>query len=116
MQDINTVAIVGRVAKDAELRHTNGGTATTTFPIASNRRRKVNDNWEDETSFIDIQLWGKTAETLAPKLSKGKQIAISGSLRQERWEQNGQTRSKLIVVADSVEFMQQAQGGDTYGF
>jgi len=103
MEDLNSVNLIGRVTRDTELRYTNGGTATCTATIAVNRRRKVNDQWQDEASFIDIQLWGKPAEGLASRLTRGVQIAVTGSLRQEKWEQNGETKTKLLVVASQVQ-------------
>ena len=103
MEDLNSVNLVGRVARDTELRYTNGGTATCTARIAVNRRKKTNDQWQDEASFIDIQIWGKTAEGLAPRLTTGTQIGVSGSLREDKWEQNGETKTRLVVVANHVQ-------------
>ena len=112
MEDLNTVAVTGRVTRDSECRYTNGGTATLTVSIANNRRRKVGNEWQDDTSFFDIQLWGKMAESLAPKLTKGTQVSIQGSLRQEKWEQNGETRTRVVIVADKVVL---STKGENYG-
>ena len=112
MEDINTIAVTGRVTRDTECRYTNGGTATLTVSIANNRRRKVNNEWQDDTSFFDIQLWGKMAESLTPKLTKGTSVSVQGSLRQERWEQDGQNKTRVVIVADKVVL---ASKGENYG-
>jgi single-strand DNA-binding protein len=112
MEDLNTVAITGRVTRDAQARFTNSGTATLTVSIANNRRRKVNDTWQDDTSFFDIQMWGKMAESLAPKLTKGTQLSVQGTLRQDRWEQDGQSRARVVIVVEKVVL---ASKGENYG-
>ena len=114
MEDLNTVAITGRVTRDAQARFTNSGTATLTVSIANNRRRKVNDTWQDDTSFFDVQLWGKMAESLAPKLTKGTQLSVQGTLRQEKWEQDGQSRARVVIVAEKVVLANRKEDG--YGF
>lgn len=103
--DINVVALVGRLTRESELKYTKGGTSVCKFSMAVNRRRKIGDKWGDEVSFIDIVLWGKTAETLHPYLSKGKQVSVIGCLVQNRWEFEGQSRSKLEVVANAVQLL-----------
>ena len=103
--DINQVVLVGRLTRDAELKYTNTGTAIGKFSIAVNRRKRSGDQWTDEVSYFDIVVWGKTAETLNQYLQKGKQIAVSGELRQNRWEQDGQNRSKVEVVANTVQLL-----------
>lgn len=108
--DINNVVLVGRLTRESELRYTNAGTAVSRFSLAVNRRKRSGDKWEDEVSFIDCVLWGKQAETLNPYLEKGKQICISGELRQNRWEQDGQSRSKIEVVVNNIELMGSSQG------
>ena len=112
MEDINVVSVTGRVTRDSECRYTNGGTATLTVSIANNRRRKVGNEWQDDTSFFDIQLWGKMAESLAPKLTKGTQLSVQGTLRQEKWEQDGQSRARVVIVAEKVVL---ASKGENYG-
>lgn len=101
MTDINTVVIEGRLTKNAEFRQI-GETTNAKFTIATNRSRKVNDQWEDETSFIDAQAWGRLAENMSGRLSKGTSVTISGYLKQERWESNGEKKSRHVVVADQI--------------
>ena len=103
--DINHVVLVGRLTRDAELKYTNTGTAIGKFSIAVNRRKRSGDQWTDEVSYFDIVLWGKTAEALNQYLQKGKQIAVSGELRQNRWEQDGQNRSKVEIIANNVQLL-----------
>ncbi len=109
--DINVVVLVGRLTRECELKYTNSGTAVARFSLASNRRKRTGDNkWEDEVSYIDCVLWGKQAETLNPFLEKGRQVCIAGELRQNRWEQDGQSRSKIEVVVNNIELTSGGQG------
>ncbi|MBO4388389.1 MAG: single-stranded DNA-binding protein [Spirochaetales bacterium] len=102
--DINIVVLVGRLTRESELKYTAGGTPVAHFSLAVNRRRKTADGkWEDEVSFIDCVLWGKQAETLNPYLEKGKQICVTGELRQSRWENEGQSRSKIEVAVNNIQ-------------
>lgn len=105
MADINKVVLVGRLTRDAELKYTAGGQAICKFSVAVNRRRKNVDQWTDEANFFDIALWGKTAESLNQYLTKGKQVAIDGELRQERWESEGRTHSRVEVNANNVQLL-----------
>jgi single-strand DNA-binding protein len=105
MADLNHVVLVGRLTRDAELKYTATGQAVSKFSLAVGRRRKNGDEWVDETSYFDIVLWGKTAETLNQYLVKGKQVGVDGELRQERWEQDGQSRSKVSITANNVQLL-----------
>ena len=102
MADINRVIIVGRLTRDAELKYTSGGSPVAKFGLAVNRRRKVGDQWEEEANFFDVVVWGRTAEALNQYLVKGKQIGVEGELRQDRWEQDGQKRSRVEIVASNI--------------
>jgi single-strand DNA-binding protein len=111
--DINSVVIVGRLTRDAEMRYTNGGLAICKFSIAVNRRKRSGEQWVDEASFFDISYFGKAAEAVHQYLVKGKQVAIQGELRQDRWEQEGQKRSKVEIAAQSVQLL--GGGGSSSG-
>ena len=114
MADVNHVVLIGRLTKDAELKYTSGGFPVSSFSIAINRRRKNGEQWEDEVHYFDVTLFGKTAESLKPYLLKGKQIAVDGELRQDRWEKDGQSRSKTYIAANNVQLLggnTQQQGG-----
>ncbi len=107
--DINVVMLVGRLTRDAELKYTNTGTAVCNFSLAVNRRKRSGDQWTDEVNYFDIVLWGKQGEAIHQYLGKGKQVAVSGELRQDRWEQDGQNRSKVKITASNVQLL----GGST---
>jgi len=109
--DINVVVLVGRLTRDAELRYTSTGTAVCKFSLAVNRRKRSGDNWENEASFFDVVVWGRQGEAVQKYLEKGKQVSVSGELRQNRWEQNGQNRSRVEIVAFNLELL----GGNPSG-
>ena len=110
MADINHVVLVGRLTRDAELRYTQGGTPVVKFSVAVNRRKKAGEEWVDEVSFFDVVFWGKMGEAINQYLVKGKQVAVTGELRQNRWEQDGQPRSKVEIVASNLQLLGQPQG------
>jgi len=105
MADMNSVVLIGRLTRDAELKYTAGGMAVCKFAIAVGKKKKTGETWVEKTSFFDIMLWGKIGETLNQYLTKGKQIAVSGELHQNRWEQDGQTRSKIEIMAFNVQLL-----------
>jgi single stranded DNA-binding protein (ssb) len=105
MVDVNHVILLGRLTRDAELKYTAGGQAVCKFSIAVNRRKKNGDQWEDEANFFDIVIWGKQGETLNQYLKKGKMVAVDGELRQDRWQQDGQNRSKVEIVASFLQLL-----------
>ena len=100
--DLNVVAVTGRLTLEAELKYSSGGVAFSKFSIAVNRRTKKGDQWVDEASFFDCTLFGKAAEGVNPYLTKGQQVAINGSLVQERWEQDGQNRSRVGIIVNTL--------------
>lgn len=104
-EDINSVTIVGRLTRDAELKYTNSGSAVTRLGLAVNRSRKDGDQWVEEASFFDVTLWGRRGEALNQYLQRGTRIAVNGELRQERWEQDGQTRSRVIIHANNIQLL-----------
>ena len=105
MADINHVVLVGRLTRDAELKYTNSGSAISKFGLAINRRKRVDEQWVEEANFFDIVVWGKVAEALNPYLVKGKQVGVEGELRQNRWEQDGQKRSKVEISASNIQLL-----------
>lgn len=111
MADLNHVILIGRLTRDAELKYTANGQAVCKFSVAVNRRRKNGDQWVDEPNFFDVVLWGRSGETLNQYLVKGKQVAVEGELRQDRWEQDGQNRSKVEILANNVQLLGGGQGG-----
>lgn len=102
MNDMNSLVIIGRLTKDAQYGATGGGMTVAKFSIAVNRGKKQEDgSYKDEASFFDCVFLGKSADGVKPYLTKGRQVCIRGEIRQSRWEQDGQSRSKVeIFVAD----------------
>ena len=111
MADLNHVVLIGRLTRDAELKYTASGQAVCKFSIAVNRRKKVGEQWEDEPNFFDVVLWGRQGESLHPYLMKGKMVGVDGELRQDRWQQDGQNRSKVEIVADFLQLLGGGSGG-----
>lgn len=111
MADLNTVILVGRVTRDMELKYGPSGMAFGKLSLAVNKKRKHGDQWVEEVSFFDINLFGKTAEALNQYLVKGKQIAVEGELHQNRWESDGKTHSKVEINANNIQLL----GGDKTG-
>jgi single-strand DNA-binding protein len=103
--DLNKTILIGRLTKDAELQYTSSGWAISKMSVACNRRKKQGDNWVDEANFFDVTLFGKRAESLNQYLSKGQQVAIEGELCQNRWEQDGQKRSKVVIEASNIQLL-----------
>lgn len=110
MTDLNHVVLIGRLTRDLgtderSFAYTPNGTARANVSIAVNRSAKHGDQWVDEANFFDVTIWGKTAENLKPYLTKGKQIAIDGYLKQDRWEKDGQKFSKVTIQANNVQLL-----------
>ena len=105
MSDINSVFLIGRLTKDMELKYVSSGTACGNFSLAVNKSFKQEGQLKEHCSFFDITVWGKIAESLAPYLLKGKQIAISGELKQDRWTKEGYTKSKIKVIANTIQLL-----------
>jgi single-strand DNA-binding protein len=111
MVSFNKVILLGNLTRDPEVRYTPNGTAVASFAIAVNRRYKQGDETKDEVSYIDIVVFGKTAENCGQYLNKGDAILVDGRLQQRRWEtEDGQKRSKVEVVAQTVNFMPKRSG------
>jgi len=107
--DINHVVLVGRLTRDCELKFTANGHAVCKFSIAVNRRKRNGDEWEDEANFFDIVVWGKQGESISKYLVKGKMVGVDGELRQERWQYEGQNRSKVEIVASYIQLLDRNQ-------
>ena len=118
MNSFNKVILLGNLTRDPEVRYIPSGTAVASFALAMNRRYKQGDEMKDEVSYIDIVVFGKTAENCGQYLNKGDAILVEGRLQQRRWDDkdSGQKRSKVEDVAQTVNFMpkrssQAGQGG-----
>jgi single-strand DNA-binding protein len=112
MASYNRVILVGNLTRDVELRYIASGTAVTDIGLAVNDRVKKNDQWVDETTFVDITLWGRTAEVANEYLNKGSSVLIEGRLKLDSWENNeGQKRSKLKVIGERMQMLGGRGGG-----
>jgi single-strand DNA-binding protein len=110
MASFNRVILVGNLTRDPELRYIPSGTAVSEIGLAVNDRVKRNDQWVDETTFVDITLWGRTAEIANEYLSKGSPVLIEGRLKLDRWEKEGQKHSKLRVVGERLQMLGSRDG------
>jgi single-strand DNA-binding protein len=118
MASFNRVILVGNLTRDPELRYLTSGMGVTDIGLAVNDRRKnANGEWVEETTFVDVTLWGRTAEVASEYLSKGSPVLIEGRLKLDTWEtQDGQKRSKLKVVCDRMQMLGgRGQGGGSEG-
>lgn len=107
MADINSVVIVGRLVRPSEIRYAQNGGAVVRFSMAVNRAKRTADGrWEDEPNYFDCVYFGRSAEAVNPYLEKGRQVAVQGELRQSRWEQDGQTRSRVEIFVNNLSLCQ----------
>lgn len=112
MASFNRVILLGNLTRDVEVKYLQSGTAVTEVGLAVNDRRKgQNGEWIDETTFVDITMWGRTAEIASEYLGKGSQVLIEGRLKLDTWETEGQKRSKLRVVCERMQMLGSKGGG-----
>jgi len=114
MAYLNKVFLIGNLTRDPELRVTPKGTAICQFGIAVNRQFKDESGaTRDETTFVDIEAWGKQGELVSKYLTKGSLAMIEGRLKLDQWEDktSGQKRSKMKVVLDNVQFLNSRGSG-----
>lgn len=95
---INNITIIGNLTKDAELKYTNAGTAVARLSLAYNHDK-------ENVSYFDVTLWGEYAEKMNQYLVKGKQIAVQGELKQQRWEKDGQAQSRVGITARIIQLL-----------
>jgi single-strand DNA-binding protein len=117
MANLNRVLLIGRLTRDPETRSLASGTSVVSFGLAVNRvyNRKETGEKVEETCFVDVEAWGRTGETIARYMRKGRQLFVEGRLRFDSWERDGQRRSKLSVVAENFQFIDSNGGGDAEG-
>jgi single-strand DNA-binding protein len=116
-RSLNQVTLMGNLTRDPELRQTPTGQNVTSFSLALNRSYKAqNGDWQEATDYIDIVAWGPLAERVSQYLSKGRRCLVQGRLQSRSWEQDGQKRSKVEVLANDVTFLDSRGGeGDSNG-
>ena len=113
MASFNKVILAGNLTRDPELRYTPKGTAVARLGLACNRKWKSESGeMKEEVTFVDVDAFGKTAETIGQYLKKGRPILIEGRLRYDTWEdkQSGQKKSKLSVVLENFQFLDSGAG------
>ena len=114
MASFNKVILMGNLTRDPEVRYTPKGSAVADIGLAVNRVYST-DNGEkrEETTFVDVTLWGRTAEIAGEYLKKGRPVLIEGRLQLDSWDdkQSGQKRSKLKVIGESMQLLGGRQGG-----
>src|SRR5471030_2757559 len=112
MANLNKVLLMGNLTRDPEVKYTPKGTAVGDLAIAINDSYKAQDGTIKETvTYVDIEVWGRQAETCKQYLSKGRPVFVEGQLKLDQWEQEGQKKSKLRVRADRVQFLGAPPGG-----
>lgn len=107
MKDISIVVFNGRLVKDIEIKQFDNASIGL-FTVAKTRSVKKQDQWIEETDFIDCKKWNPGK--LADYLKKGQQVSISGDIVQESWEKDGQKRSRLIIQVDNIQLLQRPKG------
>jgi single-strand DNA-binding protein len=118
MGNFNRVFLMGNITRDIELKSTQGGQQVAQVGLAVNRRWVGADGEKkEETTFVDCEAWGKTAENLAKFFAKGRPIFIEGRLKLDTWQDkdSGQNRSKLKVVVEGFEFVDSKPGAGGEG-
>lgn len=111
MASFNRVILVGNLTRDVDVKYLQSGTAVTEIGLAVNDRVKKNNEWVDETTFVDITLWGRTAEIASEYLSKGSSVLIEGRLKLDSWEKDGKKNYKLRVVGERMQMLGGKGGG-----
>jgi single-strand DNA-binding protein len=115
MASYNKVILIGNLTRDPELRYTAKGTAIAKIGLAVNRRwRNEAGEWQEETTFVDVDAFGRQAETIGQYLKKGRPIMVEGRLKLDQWDDKatGQKRSRLGVVLENFQFL---DGGNRGG-
>jgi len=112
MASFNRVILLGNLTRDIEIKYLQSGMAVADVGMAVNERRKSQTGeWIEETVFVDVTMWGRTAEVAGEYLSKGSPVLIEGRLKYDTWEKDGQKRSKLTVTCDRMQMVGSKGGG-----
>lgn len=108
MANVNKVILIGNVTRDIELKHTTKGTAVASASLALNRSFKTEQGEKhDETTFVDVEFWGRVAEVVSEYVKKGSPLYVEGRLKQETWEdkESGGKRQRIKVVAENIQLL-----------
>jgi single-strand DNA-binding protein len=119
MASFNRVILLGNITRDIEVKYLQSGTAVTEIGLAVNERYKnQSGEWVEDVVFVDVTLWGRTAEIASEYLGKGSPVLIEGRLKLDRWEKDGQKHSRLRVTGERMQMVgakgeRQGQGGQS---
>ena len=108
MANVNKVILIGNVTRDIELKHTTKGTAVASASLALNRSYKTEQGEKhEETTFVDVEFWGRVAEVVSEYVKKGSPLYVEGRLKQETWEdkESGGKRQRIKVVAENIQLL-----------
>jgi single-strand DNA-binding protein len=112
-RSVNQVILLGNLTRDPDLRQTPSGQSVCSFSLALNRSYKdQNGDWQEATDYVDCVCWAQLAERVSQYLSKGRRVLVQGRLQSRNWEQDGQKRSKVEVLANDVTFLDGRQDND----
>jgi len=113
-RSFNQVILMGNLTRDPELKAIPSGQSVVSFGLALNRSYKdASGEWKEATDFVDVTAWGPLAERVAQYCQKGKQVLVNGRIQSRSWEQEGQKRSKVEVLAQDVTFLGSGPGGNS---
>lgn len=113
-RSLNQVILMGNLTRDPELRQIPSGQSVCSFSLALNRSYKdQSGEWQEATDYVDVTAWAGLGERVAQYLSKGRRCLVQGRLQSRSWEQDGQKRSKVEVLANDVTFLDSRGGGDS---
>lgn len=117
MGSLNKVMLIGNTGRDAEMRYLSTGTAKTDFSLAvGSRRRGQNGEWEEQTEWFNVVLFGDQAERISQYITKGKQLYIEGRLSTRQWDDDqGQRHYRTEVIANNVQFLDRRDSGGGSG-
>ncbi|MFN7065674.1 MAG: single-stranded DNA-binding protein [Aquificaceae bacterium] len=103
---LNRVIIIGRLVKDPVIRYLPSGTQLAEFPLVYSRRYMVSDTWKEESHFFEVKAFGRLAESIASRVSKGYMVVVEGRLVQDRWQdKDGNMRSRIRILADGIRII-----------
>ncbi len=109
---LNSVNIMGNLTRDPEIKYIPSGKAVCSLSIANSRVYTKNNEKVTEVSYFDVEVWGVAAENCSKYLTKGNGIIVEGRLRQDRWEKDGKTQSRVRITANAVHFMPKKQNSN----
>ena len=109
---LNSVNIMGNLTRDPELKYTNSGKSVCNLSIANNRVYTKSGEKVTEVSYFDIEVWGVIAENCVKFLSKGSGIIVEGRLKQDRWDKDGKTQSRVRIAANNIHFLPKRGSGN----